>query len=104
MTVDAAGPETMRYRELVDRVRAAIGSSSIVVPMPGFLVLAAAWVLGLVVRDVVLTRDEIRELTSSLLTSHEPPRGEIRISDWLPANVDTLGRRWSSELARNYRG
>jgi NADH dehydrogenase len=104
MTLDAAGPETMRYRELVDRVRAAIGSSSIVVPMPGFLVLAAAWVLGLVVRDVVLTRDEIRELTSSLLTSHEPPRGEIRISNWLPANVDTLGRRWSSELARNYRG
>jgi NADH dehydrogenase len=102
VTIDAAGPETMPYRELVDRVRAVVGSRSIVVPMPGFLVLAAARVLGLVVRDVVLTRDEIRELTSSLLTSHEPPRGEIWISDWLPANADQLGRRWSSELARNY--
>lgn len=103
VTVDAAGPETMQYRELVDRVRAAIGSRSIVVPMPAPLVLAAARVLGLGVRDVVLTRDEIRELTSSLLTSHEPPRGVIRISDWLPANASTLGRHWSSELARNYR-
>jgi NADH dehydrogenase len=103
VTVDAAGPETMQYRELVDRVRAAIGSRSIVVPMPGLAVLAAARALGLIVRDVVLTRDEIRELTSSLLTSHEPPRGEIRISDWLPANAGGLGRRWSSELARNYR-
>ena len=102
VTVDAAGPETMSYRELVDRVRAAIGSRSIVVPMPGLVVLAAARALGLAVRDVVLTRDEIRELTSSLLTSHEPPRGEIRISDWLPANAGALGRRWSSELARNY--
>src|SRR6185369_1299990 len=102
MTVDAAGPETMQYRELVDRVGRAIGSRSIVVPMPGLLVLAAARALGLAVRDVVLTRDEIRELTSSLLTSHELARGEIRISDWLPANAAKLGRRWSSELGRNY--
>lgn len=100
--VDAAGPETMEYRELVDRVRSAIGSRSLVVPMPATVVLAAARLLGLVVRDVVLTGDEIRELTSSLLTSHEPPRGRIRLSDWLPANADELGRRWSSELARNY--
>jgi NADH dehydrogenase len=104
VTLDAAGPETMAYRELVDRVRAAVGSRAIVVPMPRFIVLAAARALGLLVRDVVLTRDEIRELTSSLLTSHEPARGEIRISEWLEANGSALGRRWSSELARNYRG
>ena len=102
--LDAAGPETMAYRELVDHVRAAVHSQSLVVPMPGLVVLAAARVLGLLVRDVVLTRDEIRELTSSLLTSHEPPRGEIRLSEWLPANAEQLGRHWSSELARNYRG
>jgi NADH dehydrogenase len=101
--VDAAGPETLAYRELVDRVRAAVGSRSLVVPMPGWVVLAVARALGLLLRDVVLTRDEIDELTSSLLTSHEPPRGEIRISDWLPQNADALGRRWSSELARNFR-
>ena len=101
--VDAAGPETLRYRELVGLVRAAVGSRSLVLPMPGPIVFAAAKLLGLLVRDVVLTRDEISELTSSLLTSHEPPRGEIRISAWLPANAANLGRRWSSELARNYR-
>ena len=103
VTVDAAGPETMAYRELVDRVRAAVGSRSIVVAMPAFLVLAAARALGPVVHDVVLTRDEIRELTSSLLTSHQPARGEIRISDWLGRNAARLGRQWSSELSRNYR-
>ena len=102
-TVDAAGPETLTYRELVELVHDAIGSSSVVVPMPAFAVLAAARLLGLLVRDVVLTRDEIRELTASLLTSDEPARCEIRISEWLPANAATLGRRWSSELERNYR-
>jgi NADH dehydrogenase len=101
--VDAAGPETLTYRDLVQLVRGAIGSRSIVLPMPGLVVLATARLLGLLVRDVVLTRDEIRELTSSLLTSREPPLGTIRNTDWVPANGDTLGRTWASELARNYR-
>jgi NADH dehydrogenase len=101
--VDAAGPETMTYRALVELVRQAVGSRSLVLPMPGSVVLATAKVLGILVRDVVLTRDEIRELTSSLLTSHEPPLGTIRVTDWVRANAAALGRRWSSELARNYR-
>jgi nucleoside-diphosphate-sugar epimerase len=103
MTIDAAGPETLEYRELVRMVREEVGSRSIVLPMPHLAVLGAAKMLGLLVRDVVLTADEIRELTSSLLTSHEPARGAIRLSEWLPANATALGRRWSSELDRNYR-
>jgi uncharacterized protein YbjT (DUF2867 family) len=101
-TIDAAGPEILRYRDLVSMVRGATGSRSIVVPMPAPLVLAAARLLGLLVGDVVLTRDEVRELTSSFLTSAQPARGTIRISEWLPANAAPLGRTWASELARNY--
>jgi NADH dehydrogenase len=101
--LDAAGPEILRYRDLVSMVREAIGSRSIVVPMPPSLVLAAARLLGPVVRDVVLTRDEVRELTSSFLTSLQPARGTTRISEWLPANAASLGRAWASELERNYR-
>ncbi|MBI2781681.1 MAG: NAD(P)H-binding protein [Chloroflexi bacterium] len=101
--LDAAGPEILQYRELVNLIRTAVGSRSIVLPMPHEVVLAAARLLGLLVRDVVLTRDEIRELTASLLTSSEPPRGLFRISDWVRENADSLGRRWSGELARNYR-
>ena len=102
-TIDAAGPEILRYRDLVSMVRAAIGSRSIVLPMPAALVLAAARLLGPVVHDVVLTGDEVRELTSSLLTSIQPARGTTRISEWLTANAASLGRTWASELDRNYR-
>ncbi len=104
LVLDAAGPETLAYRDLVHLVRTAVASRSVVLPMPHLVVYAAARALGLLVRDVVLTRDEIRELTSSLLTSSQPPLGTIRITDWVPANATSLGRRWSSELARNYRG
>lgn len=102
--VDAAGPEILTYRQLVDLVRDAIGSRSVVLPMPGPVVLLAAKLLGVLVRDVVLTADEIRELTSSLLTSAQPPLGTIRVTGWVREHANTLGRRWSSELARNYRG
>ena len=103
-TIDAAGPEMLEYRELVARVRQAIGSRSLVLPMPTLAVLAAARLLGLLVRDVVLTGDELRELTSGLLASSDPPLGRIRLSEWLPRHAASLGRRWASELARNYRG
>jgi NADH dehydrogenase len=102
MTRDAAGPEQLEYRELVGQIRSAIGSRSIVVPMPAAGVLLAARVLGLAVRDVVLRGDELIELTSSFLTSDQPPLGTTRVSDWLVSNAPSLGRRWSSELARNY--
>jgi uncharacterized protein YbjT (DUF2867 family) len=99
---DAAGPEKLAFREMVGIVRAAIRSRSLVVGMPHWAVLGAARVLGRVVGDVVLTRDEILELTTGWLTSTEPPRGRIRFSDWVPANGHLLGHRWASELARNY--
>jgi NADH dehydrogenase len=103
MTVDAAGPETFVYRDMVSIVRAAVRSRAIVLPMPAPVVLVAGRLLGLVVRDVVLTRDEIRELSSGWLSSSDPPLGRIDFREWVAANGPRLGRRWSSELARNYR-
>lgn len=103
VTVDAAGPETMAYRELVGIVRRAVRSRALVLPVPHGAVLAAARVLGLLVRDVVLTRHELLELSSGLLTSSAPPLGRISFAGWVAANADSLGRRWASELARNYR-
>jgi uncharacterized protein YbjT (DUF2867 family) len=101
-TVDAAGPDVLQFREMIEIVRSAVGSRSIVVPMPAWAVLAAGRALGVIVRDVVLTPNEILELSTSFLTSKEDPRGQIRFAGWVAANADGLGRRWSSELARNY--
>lgn len=101
-TADAAGPETLPYVDLVRTVRQAVRSRAILLPMPGVGVLAASRVLGAVVHDVVLTRHEVLELTRGLLTSQEPARGTIRATDWIIEHGDELGRRWASELGRNY--
>jgi len=99
---DAVGPEPFGYRELVMAVRAAVGSSAMVVAMPPAVISLSAGVLGRLVGDVVLTSDEITELTSGWLVSSEPPRGGTRLSAWIEANHDSLGRTYSSELARNF--
>lgn len=103
VVVDAAGPDTFTFNEFVALVRAAIRSRALIVHMPVSAALAAARLLGLMVRDVVLTRDEVTELLSRLMASDQPPTGRVHLADWLADNATTLGRSWASELDRHYR-
>ena len=57
--------------------------------------------VGLLMRDVALTRDEVDGLMAGLLTSEAAPTGTTRLSDWLAENGDGLGRGYVSELGRN---
>ena len=66
--------------------------------------LAQTGLVGLLMRDIALTRDEVVGLMADLLTSTEPPTATTRLSDWLAENANGLGRRYISELRRNYRG
>jgi NADH dehydrogenase len=103
VTVDAAGPDVLAFDDFVALVRNAVGSRALLVHVPAWAALAAARLIGLVVRDVVLTRDEITELQSGLMTSSAPPTGRVRLADWLAEHGDALGRSWASELDRHFR-
>lgn len=100
--LDAAGPETMTFEELVHAIRRAAGARVPIVHVPPIAMAAAARALGLLVRDVVLTPDEIKGLTAGLLVSHQPPRGRIAFTDWLNAHTTSLGRSYANELRRHY--
>jgi NADH dehydrogenase len=97
---DATGPETFTYRLLVDVIGRAIGRRRPVVGLPPELGLALARLLGMIVGDVVVTREEIAGLMQNLLVTASPPAGRTALSQWLPGHRETLGRRYSSELAR----
>lgn len=101
--MDASGPEIFEFNELVRRVAGAIGRPARLLHLPPPVVLATTRLIGLVVHDTVLTRDEIRELSGSVLTSRAAPTCPTRLSDWLAGNGERLGRRWASELDRNFR-
>lgn len=101
--LDAVGPERFGYRELVERVRRAVGSRSLVVTVPPMLLLLAARLMSPLLRDVVLTKDEVAGLRANLLVSRGPATGSTRFTDWLSRHAGELGREWASELARHYR-
>jgi NADH dehydrogenase len=104
VVVDAAGPETMPFADLVALVRDAVGAHSPIVHAPPSLMAAAARGLGLFVRDVVLTPDEISGLMAGLLVSHDPPLGQIAFSDWLDEHKASVGRSYANELDRHFAG
>ena len=98
--IDAIGPETFTYRELVGRIGEIIGKRRPIVSLPPSLGYLASTLIGKIMGDVLVTRDEIAGLMQNLLCTGSPPAGETRLTDWARANAATLGRRYASELAR----
>ncbi len=100
---DAAGPETLSFKDILTLLASAMGVRSRFVLTPPSVGLALTSLVGALVRDVVLTRDEADGLMAGLLTSESPPTGTTRFSDWLNGDANNLGRRYESELQRNFR-
>lgn len=98
--VNAIGPETFTYRELVARIGEAIGKRRLIMSVPPWFGYAMSRVVGKLVGDVIITRDEVRGLMAGLLCVDERPTGTTALTEWARANADTLGRKYASELAR----
>lgn len=99
-TIDAIGPETFTYRELVQVIRQALGLKRPIISVPPELGYFAGRLLGLLVGDVVITREEIRGLMEGRLSVDGASVGQTKLSEWVCQNRETLGRRYTSELAR----
>jgi len=102
-TLDAIGPETFTFEELVRMLASAVRRKARIVHVDPHIALAFTQMVGLLVRDVTLTRDEIRGLMSNLLVTSSPPNATTRFSEWLRSNADNIGVAYASELARHFR-
>jgi nucleoside-diphosphate-sugar epimerase len=102
LIADAAGPDQMSFEQLIRVIRNAVRSHSPIVHAPPAAMAVLARALGFVVRDVVLTKDEIRGLTSGLLASRQPPLGYISFIEWLKQDGAKLGRAYANELNRHF--
>jgi len=98
--VEAIGPETFTYRELVDTIGRCIGTPRPVVSVPPWLLHGLGVAMGALLGDVVITKDEIRGLMEERLYVERPPAGSTRLSEWARAHAADLGRTYASELAR----
>ena len=98
--VNAVGPETYSYRELVKTIGEIIGRPRPIVSLPPYLGYWTGRLLGKVMNDVVITMPEIEGLMSDLLCVDSPPTATTRFSDWARDHADTLGLKYTNELAR----
>ena len=98
--IDAIGPETFTYRELVGSVGEIIGKQRPLVSVPPSFGYAVGWGIGKLVGDVMITKEEIAGLMANLLYVESPPAGHTKLTDWTKARASTLGFHYTSELAR----
>jgi NADH dehydrogenase len=99
-TIDAVGPESFTFRELATELGKIIGKRRPIVSVPPRVGLWVARLIGLLKRDVFLTKEEIAGLMAGLLESHAPTTGKTRVSDWAREHAETLGRNYASEMRR----
>ena len=101
--IDAVGPERPTFLELVEWIRRAVHSRARIAHVPGGLVPILSRGLGLVLRDVLLTRDEYRAMADGLADTEGPATGRIALSSWLAENGESLGTRYRNELDLHFR-
>jgi uncharacterized protein YbjT (DUF2867 family) len=104
-TLPVAGPSDWTFLDMVRAVRHAVGSRALIARAPAWVALAGLTVAGALLRDVVLTADEVKGLTREYLYAADPLRRGAGFAEWLaaPGVAQALGSRYESELARHFR-
>jgi len=102
VVLDAVGPETFTFHELVEMIGEAIGCRRPIVSTPAAIACRLGWLIGKLQGDVMITREEAGGLMAGLLYTDSPASGPTRLTDWVRRHADALGHRYASELARRH--
>ncbi|MGB2896043.1 MAG: NAD-dependent epimerase/dehydratase family protein [Anaerolineales bacterium] len=98
--VNAIGPETFTYKSLVETIGEIIGVSKPIISIHPSIGYLAGNLIGKLVGDVLITRDEIDGLMADLLYVDSPPTGETKLTHWAREHSPSLGRTYASEIRR----
>ncbi len=98
--INAIGPETFTYRDLVRTISLIIGKHPPVISVPPGVGYLASLIIGKFVNDVMLTKEEIEGLMANLLFVDSPPTGSTKLTNWAQEHSAKLGLHYTSELAR----
>ena len=100
--IDAVGPETFSFEELVKLIAAQVDRPVRLVHLPAPLAYVSTLLTGWFVRDVVLTWEEYKGLMGNLPAPESPSAGPTCLSQWLAENHEFIGRQYASEVARHF--
>ncbi len=100
--IDAIGPEIFTYEEFIQLISSVLSRNVLLIHLWPKLGIFLGNIIGLFVKDVVLTKDELRGLMANKLTSNQKVNGKTLFSDWLKSNKDIIGANYTSELNRHF--
>jgi hypothetical protein len=90
------------FADFLRFLRASIGSHAPLLRLPPRLALAMSWPVSVLLRDVLITREEMGALMADLLVSRTGPTTTTSLEAWLEADKPDLGGRYTSELRRHW--
>jgi NADH dehydrogenase len=103
LAIDAVGPEVFTFDALVRLLARTVRSRARIIHLPPGPAYFLSRLIGPLVGDVVLTREEVDGLMANLLVSGGPPTGRTRLSDWLAQHANTVGAKYASEVKKHFR-
>ncbi|TFG59928.1 MAG: NAD-dependent epimerase/dehydratase family protein [Spirochaetales bacterium] len=103
VTIDAPGPESFTFEQMVRLIARKLERKTKFIKVPPALGILGGKIISLFVGDVMLTENELAGLMAGLLTSTEAPKASVRFPDWLEENINFVGTRYTSEIARHFR-
>ena len=98
--INAIGPETFTYRGLATAIRNQLGLKCLIVAIPPGAGYWGCRLVGLLMKDVVITREEIQGLMEERLYVDTSTQATVSLTDWIEQHKATLGRHYTSEMAR----
>lgn len=98
--IDAIGPETFQYRELLEKIMEVIGKKRKIISVSDGFGYFASKLIGWLQGDIVTTKSEIEGLKSNLLFTNSAPAGHTKLTEWMKENKNILGKVYSNELKR----
>lgn len=100
--IDAVGHEVFAFKELARKIATAVRARPRFFHANPGLALRMLQLMGSMLGDVILTREEIEGLMANLLVSKQRACGHTRFTDWLANNAPNLGNTYTSELKKHY--
>jgi uncharacterized protein YbjT (DUF2867 family) len=102
-TIDAIGPETFTYKELVLEVMKAIDLKKTLINVNPTLAYLIGKLISTIKSDVTITKPEIVGLMRGLLATDSASPCKTKFSEWINENSQSLGQKYTNELKRrNY--
>jgi nucleoside-diphosphate-sugar epimerase len=92
--MDAVGPDNFTMIELVNIIKSAVNTKCLLLHTSTIITYLVTSILGIYLKDKILTYDELGSLQDNLLSSTSTAAGKTSFCDWIKDKADVIGKNY----------